>query len=110
MCRTITPLALSLVSTSAVSTIPPISLILSVCHIAVVEVDKETGKVQLTRFVAVDDVGNIINPMIVEGQIHGGVVQGLDRHYSKVLNMTKTASLPMALIWTIACRVQTISR
>ncbi len=47
------------------------------CHIAVVEVDKETGKVSLKRFVAVDDVGNVINPMIVEGQIHGGVVQGI---------------------------------
>lgn len=47
------------------------------CHIAVVEVDKETGKVKLQRFVAVDDVGNVINPMIVEGQIHGGVVQGV---------------------------------
>ncbi|MBG9374839.1 xanthine dehydrogenase family protein molybdopterin-binding subunit [Panacibacter sp. DH6] len=47
------------------------------CHIAVVEVDKETGKVKLQRFVAVDDVGNIINPMIVEGQIHGGLVQGI---------------------------------
>ena len=46
-------------------------------HIAVVEVDKETGKVTLKRFVAVDDVGNVINPMIVEGQIHGGVVQGI---------------------------------
>ena len=47
------------------------------CHIAVVEVDKETGKVTLKRFIAVDDVGNIINPMIVEGQIHGGLVQGI---------------------------------
>lgn len=47
------------------------------CHIAVVEVDKETGKVELKRFIAVDDVGNIINPMIVEGQIHGGVAQGI---------------------------------
>lgn len=47
------------------------------CHIAIVEVDKETGKVTLKRFIAVDDVGNIINPMIVEGQIHGGVVQGI---------------------------------
>lgn len=46
-------------------------------HIAVVEVDIETGKVNLKRFVACDDVGNIINPMIVEGQIHGGVVQGI---------------------------------
>src|SRR4029078_3399046 len=47
------------------------------CHIAVVEVDKETGKVALKRFIAVDDVGNIINPMIVDGQIHGGVAQGV---------------------------------
>ncbi len=47
------------------------------CHIAVVEVDKETGKVSLKRFISVDDVGNIINPMIVDGQIHGGVVQGI---------------------------------
>ncbi len=47
------------------------------CHIAVVEVDKQTGKVDLKRFIAVDDVGNVINPMIVEGQIHGGVVQGI---------------------------------
>ncbi len=46
-------------------------------HIAVVEVDPETGKVDLKRFVAVDDVGNVINPMIVDGQIHGGVVQGV---------------------------------
>jgi carbon-monoxide dehydrogenase large subunit len=47
------------------------------CHIAVVEVDKETGEVKLKRFISVDDVGNIINPMIVEGQIHGGIVQGI---------------------------------
>lgn len=47
------------------------------CHIAVVEVDRETGKVTLKRFIAVDDVGNVINPMIVDGQIHGGVAQGI---------------------------------
>ena len=46
-------------------------------HIAVVEVDPETGKVDLKRFIACDDVGNVINPMIVDGQIHGGVVQGV---------------------------------
>ena len=46
-------------------------------HIAIVEIDKETGKVDLKRFIAVDDVGNVINPMIVEGQIHGGVAQGI---------------------------------
>lgn len=47
------------------------------CHIAIVEVDTETGKVKLNRFIAVDDVGNVINPMIVDGQIHGGLAQGI---------------------------------
>lgn len=46
-------------------------------HIAIVEVDKETGRVTLKRFIAVDDVGNVINPMIVDGQIHGGLAQGI---------------------------------
>jgi carbon-monoxide dehydrogenase large subunit len=45
-------------------------------HIAVVEIDPETGKIDLKRYVAVDDCGPQINPMIVEGQIHGGIVQG----------------------------------
>jgi aerobic carbon-monoxide dehydrogenase large subunit len=46
-------------------------------HIAVVEVDAETGHVDLKRYIAVDDCGNIINPMIVDGQIHGGIAQGI---------------------------------
>jgi carbon-monoxide dehydrogenase large subunit len=47
------------------------------CHIAVVEIDTETGAVDLTRYVAVDDVGTVINPMIVDGQVHGGIAQGV---------------------------------
>ncbi|HXF83892.1 MAG TPA: molybdopterin cofactor-binding domain-containing protein [Anaerolineales bacterium] len=46
-------------------------------HICVVEVDKDTGEVKVLRYVAVDDVGKRINPMIVEGQIHGGIAQGV---------------------------------
>jgi carbon-monoxide dehydrogenase large subunit len=46
-------------------------------YIAVVDIDKGTGEVKVRRFVAVDDCGNIINPMIVEGQIHGGLTEGL---------------------------------
>jgi len=46
-------------------------------HAAVVEVDTETGDVQLVRYVAVDDVGKVVNPMIVDGQIHGGIAQGV---------------------------------
>jgi carbon-monoxide dehydrogenase large subunit len=46
-------------------------------HVAIVEVDEETGAIDLIRYVAVDDVGNKINPMIVDGQLHGGIVQGV---------------------------------
>jgi len=46
-------------------------------HIAVVEVDAETGHVQLKKYIAVDDCGTIINPMLVDGQVHGGVAQGV---------------------------------
>src|SRR6201993_3028818 len=46
-------------------------------YICVVDIDKGTGEIKVRRFVAVDDCGNIINPMIVEGQIHGGLTEGL---------------------------------
>lgn len=46
-------------------------------HICVVEVDANTGKTQILRYIACDDVGNVINPMIVDGQIHGGIAQGI---------------------------------
>ncbi len=46
-------------------------------HIAVVEVDSETGGVDLVNYTAVDDVGNLINPMIVAGQLHGGITHGI---------------------------------
>jgi carbon-monoxide dehydrogenase large subunit len=46
-------------------------------HIAVVEVSAKTGKVKLLRYVAVDDVGRVINPMIVDGMVHGGIAQGV---------------------------------
>jgi len=46
-------------------------------HICAVEVDAETGNAQITKYVAVDDCGNIINPMIVDGQLHGGIAQSI---------------------------------
>ena len=46
-------------------------------HICVVEVDRETGAIEVKRYVAVDDCGTIINPLIVNGQIHGGIAQGM---------------------------------
>jgi len=47
------------------------------CHIAMLEIDRETGEPKLLKLVAVDDAGNLINPLIVEGQIHGGLAQGI---------------------------------
>ena len=46
-------------------------------HVAAVEVDTETGEVELRRLVAVDDAGTLVNPVIAEGQVHGGVAAGV---------------------------------
>lgn len=46
-------------------------------HVVVVEVDRETGEIDFRRYLAVDDCGNVINPLLVDGQIHGGIVQAL---------------------------------
>jgi carbon-monoxide dehydrogenase large subunit len=45
--------------------------------VCIVEVDTETGRTDILKYVAVDDCGNVINPMIVDGQVHGGVAQGI---------------------------------
>jgi len=44
-------------------------------HVCVVEIDKDTGDVRLTKYIAVDDCGNVLNPLLVDGQVHGGIVQ-----------------------------------
>ncbi|HVA95338.1 MAG TPA: xanthine dehydrogenase family protein molybdopterin-binding subunit [Candidatus Dormibacteraeota bacterium] len=44
-------------------------------HVCVVEIDKETGDVRLLKYIAVDDCGNVLNPLLVDGQVHGGIVQ-----------------------------------
>ena len=65
------PLAVEHVFHSTGATFP------SGAHVAVVEVDRETGKVEVVRFVACDDAGRLLNPLIAEGQVHGGVAQGV---------------------------------
>ena len=47
------------------------------CHVAEVEVDPDTGVIEVVKYTAVNDFGTVINPLIVEGQMHGGVVQGI---------------------------------
>ncbi|MGY6706815.1 MAG: xanthine dehydrogenase family protein molybdopterin-binding subunit [Rhizobiaceae bacterium] len=68
------------------------------CYICEVEVDPDTGKTEIVQFVAADDFGNIINPMIVEGQVHGGIAQGVGQallegtHYDPSTGQLVTAS------------------
>lgn len=47
------------------------------CHVAEVEIDPDTGRVEIARYAAVDDVGNVINPLLVHGQSHGGIMSGI---------------------------------
>jgi carbon-monoxide dehydrogenase large subunit len=56
---------------------PPPATFSNGAHLAVVDVDPETGKVEILRYVVVEDCGKMVNPMIVEGQVHGGVAQGI---------------------------------
>tara|TARA_R110002020_G_scaffold65998_9_gene173799 strand:- start:2342 stop:4738 length:2397 start_codon:yes stop_codon:yes gene_type:complete len=68
------------------------------CYICEVEVDPDTGKTEIVQFVAADDFGKIINPMIVEGQVHGGLAQGIGQallegaHYDPESGQLLTAS------------------
>jgi carbon-monoxide dehydrogenase large subunit len=51
------------------------------CHVAEVEVDPETGMISIPRYIVVDDVGHALNPLIVRGQVHGGVAQGIGQAF-----------------------------
>lgn len=62
-------------------------------HVAVVEVDPETGEVKFLRYVAVDDCGRVLNPMLVDGQIHGGIAQGLGQALMEELVYDETGQL-----------------
>jgi carbon-monoxide dehydrogenase large subunit len=59
------------------ATYDPPGTFANACHAAIVEVDPDTGRVLIERFVVAEDAGRLINPMIAEGQIHGGVAQGI---------------------------------
>lgn len=63
------------------------------CHICEVEVDPDTGTVSIENFVAVDDFGVIVNPMIVEGQVHGGIAQGIGQALHEACHYDETGQL-----------------
>ncbi len=62
-------------------------------HLAAVEVDTETGHVDLRKYVCVDDVGNVVNPLIVEGQVHGGLAQGIAQALFEEANYDEQGTL-----------------
>jgi carbon-monoxide dehydrogenase large subunit len=65
-------------------------------HVAVVDVDTETGEIQVVRYTAVDDCGQVINPTIVEGQVHGGIVQGIGQALFEEASYTADGQLETA--------------
>ena len=81
------------------------------CYICEVEVDPDTGKTEIVQFVAADDFGNIINPMIVEGQVHGGIAQGIGQALLEgaVYDSERPAADRRAT-WTTPCRAPTTCR
>jgi aerobic carbon-monoxide dehydrogenase large subunit len=63
------------------------------CHVAEVEIDPETGVVKVARYGAVNDFGLIVNPLLVEGQLHGGVVQGIGQALMETVKFDETGQL-----------------
>ncbi|MEP3635668.1 MAG: xanthine dehydrogenase family protein molybdopterin-binding subunit [Paracoccaceae bacterium] len=63
------------------------------CHVAEVVIDKSTGVTQVDRYTVVDDFGNLINPLLAEGQVHGGVVQGIGQAITEHVVFDETGQL-----------------
>ncbi|MSQ62286.1 MAG: xanthine dehydrogenase family protein molybdopterin-binding subunit [Betaproteobacteria bacterium] len=63
------------------------------CHVAEVEIDPETGVVRVVRYGSVNDFGTVINPLLVEGQIHGGVLQGIGQVLMETVKFDETGQL-----------------
>jgi carbon-monoxide dehydrogenase large subunit len=63
------------------------------CHVCEVEIDPDTGAVQVARYSSVNDFGTIVNPLMVEGQIHGGVVQGMGQCFMENARYDETGQL-----------------
>jgi carbon-monoxide dehydrogenase large subunit len=63
------------------------------CHVAEVEIDPETGTVEIARYSSVNDFGTIVNPPLVEGQVHGGVVQGIGQAFMETVIYDETGQL-----------------
>ena len=92
------------------STIRPISPSQPVATSAKSRSITDTGETEIVGWTAVDDFGTMINPMIVEGQVHGGIAQGVGQALLEHASTTRTASSSPALSWITRCRARRISR
>jgi carbon-monoxide dehydrogenase large subunit len=63
------------------------------CHVCEVEIDQETGEVEVVRYSSVNDFGTVLNPMMVEGQLHGGVIQGMGQCFMENVRYDEDAQL-----------------
>jgi carbon-monoxide dehydrogenase large subunit len=63
------------------------------CHVAEVEIDRATGETRVVRYTVVDDFGNLMNPLLAEGQVHGGVAQGIGQAISEHVVYDETGQL-----------------
>jgi carbon-monoxide dehydrogenase large subunit len=81
------------------------------CHVCEVEVDEETGLVEIVRYTACDDDGVLLNPLIVHGQVHGGVAQGLGQALLENPSSTtpKPGNSSLGRTWITGCRGRTTS-
>ena len=75
------------------------------CHVAEVEIDPDTGAIEVVRYAMVNDFGTVINPMLVEGQAHGGVVQGIGQALMEHVRLRRGGPAAHRLAsWTTPCR------
>lgn len=68
-----------------IGAIPLLANFPSGCHVAEIEIDPQTGFTTLVRYTAVDDAGLVLNPVVAEGQIHGGLAQGLGEVFGEAM-------------------------
>ena len=69
-------------------------------HICELEINKETGRIIILSYYVVDDFGKVINPMLLEGQVHGGIVQGIGQALFEETQYDENGQLAVGLLWT----------
>src|SRR5262249_11362148 len=88
--RTDVPVGMELGLEGKATVAPPGASFPNGCHVCEVEIDPETGVTEIVQYTVVDDVGIVINPLLLEGQIHGGVAQGVGQILTEMITYDPT--------------------